>query len=287
MISTWHELPSWQRDNEYILSGYRPASMSFCQSFRSLGYLHNETVNIYSHLIGSVLFVALAFYFYGQVYPRYSNANFADILVFSTFYFGVAICFLLSATFHIVANHSERVAIFGNQLDYLGVVVLMWGSTLPTVYYGFYCDQKLQKVYWVIVSILAIACAITTFNARFRHPSLRPYRTIMYAGLGLSSIIFVIHGVVKHGWKTQNYRMSLDWMILMASLNFIGAFTYAARIPERWYPRTFDIYGGSHQIFHVMVILAGLAHMEGLLRAFDHVHAQTAPCGSVLMMPGT
>lgn len=55
-------------------------------------------VNIYSHLIGSVLFVALAFYFYGQVYPRYSNANFADILVFSTFYFGVAICFLLSAT---------------------------------------------------------------------------------------------------------------------------------------------------------------------------------------------
>lgn len=51
------------RDNEYILSGYRyafvfwikprraivlirfrrPASMSFCQSFKSLGHLHNET----------------------------------------------------------------------------------------------------------------------------------------------------------------------------------------------------------------------------------------------------
>lgn len=30
-------------------------------------------------------------------------------------------------------------------------------------------------------------------------------------------------------------------------------------------------YGGSHQIFHVMVILAGLVHMEGLLRALDHL----------------
>lgn len=52
----------------------------------------------------------------------------------------------------------------------------------------------------------------------------------MYAGLGLSAIIFVIHGVVKHGWKTQNHRMSLDWMGLMATLNLIGAFAYAARV---------------------------------------------------------
>lgn len=53
---------------------------------------------------------------------------------------------------------------------------------------------------------------------------------MMYAGLGLSAIIFVVHGVVKYGWKTQNDRMSLDWMGMMASLNLIGAFAYAARV---------------------------------------------------------
>ena len=31
------------RDNEYILSGYRPASYSFKKSYASLGYIHNET----------------------------------------------------------------------------------------------------------------------------------------------------------------------------------------------------------------------------------------------------
>lgn len=61
-------------------------------------YWCTVAVNIYSHLIGSVLFFALAFYFYDKVYPRYPNTSFADIVVFSTFFFGVAICFLLSAT---------------------------------------------------------------------------------------------------------------------------------------------------------------------------------------------
>lgn len=51
-----------------------------------------------------------------------------------------------------MANHSERVASFWNQLDYVGVVVLMWGSTIPSVYYGFYCDPKLQYLYWCVVS---------------------------------------------------------------------------------------------------------------------------------------
>ena len=42
-----------------------------------------------------------------------------------------------------ISSHSQRVAAFGNQLDYLGIVILMWGFTIPTVYYGFFCDQGL------------------------------------------------------------------------------------------------------------------------------------------------
>ena len=78
--------------------------------------------------------------------------------------------------------------------------------------------------------MLGAACAIATFNPRFRHPSLRPYRAAMYACLGLSAIIFIIHGVILYGWKTQNKRMSLDRMGLMAILNLSGAYAYAARV---------------------------------------------------------
>lgn len=43
-----------------------------------------------------------------------------------------------------------------------------------------------------------------------------------------------------------------------------------ARVPERLRPGKFDIWGSSHQIFHVLIILAAMAHLIGLLKAFDY-----------------
>ena len=274
----WDELHDWQQDNAYILSSYRPASWSYKKSLQSISQIHNEFVNIHSHLFGAVLFLALPFFTYGISSYRDSSVKAGDIIVFSTFFYGVATCFLLSSTFHIIANHSPNVSAFGNQLDYLGIVILMWGSTIPSVYYGFYCDPKLQKIYWSIVSFLAILCVIATINPGFRGPKFRPYRSLMYIGLGFSALGFVIHGLILYGWKTQNARMSLSWMAWMAAFNMIGAIAYPARVPERFAPGKFDIYGNSHQILHVMVIFAGLAHMFGQFNSFSHVHNKNFSC---------
>ena len=277
-LKSWDEIPSWQQDNEYILSGYRQATGSFKGCFESLAYVHNETVNIYSHVIGAAIFLMSPIYTYRALYLRYPLATQADLFVFSTFFYGVSICFFLSATYHIISGHSPKVQSFGNQLDYLGIVILMWGSTIPSIYYGFYCDPRLQKIYWTNVSILATLCIIATLHPRFRHPTLRPYRAAMYAGLGLSAVVFVVHGILLHGWTVQNRRMSVDWMGVMALFNLTGAVIYAARLPERLQPLKYDIYGSSHQVLHVAVVLAGLAHMLGLFRAFEYLHTNGSVC---------
>ena len=277
-LISWDEIPSWQQDNEYILSGYRQPTGSFKRSFESLGYVHNETVNIYSHVLGAAIFLTAPIYTYRALYLRYPLASQADVIVFSTFFYGVSICFFLSAIYHIISNHSPKVQRFGNQLDYLGIVILMWGSTIPSIYYGFYCNPHLQKLYWVNVSFLATLCVVATLHPKFRHPTIRPYRAAMYAGLGLSAVVFVVHGILLHGWKAQNQRMSLDWMGLMALFNLTGAVTYAARVPEKLRPIQYDIYGSSHQILHIAVILAGLSHMFGLFRAFDYCHTHGSTC---------
>ena len=93
---------------------YRAVSTSYKQSLGSILGIHNETgkivrnayrrqtnpspVNIFSHLIGSALFFALPIPVYYSLQPRYDTATTADVVVFSTFFFGVAICFALSAT---------------------------------------------------------------------------------------------------------------------------------------------------------------------------------------------
>jgi len=104
----------------------------------------------------------------------------------------------------------------------------------------------------------------------FRTPSYRPFRSAMYGVLGLSIFIPAIHGVMLHGWAAQNERMSLIYFIGLGVLNGLGTAIYAARIPERWFPGRFDIYGASHQIMHVLVICGALSHTTGLLKVFDY-----------------
>ena len=229
-------------------------------------------VNIHSHLVGSLLFFSLPAWTYTVVFREFPSTSYLDIIVFSTFYFGVAICFLLSSTFHVINNHSRQLAAFGNQLDYLGIVLLMWGATIPTVYYGYHDNERLRNAYWSVVSILGGMCCIATMHPKFRSPTFRPYRSMMYAALGLSAIVFIVHAVSLRGFVESNRRMSLDWMGLMGALNLIGAATYGTRLPEKLRPGRFDLYGSSHQILHFMVIFAGLAHMFGLLRAFRYYH---------------
>jgi adiponectin receptor len=148
----WNDLPSWQQDNHYIHSGYRPASSSYAKSARSLGYLHNETVNIYTHLIGAVLALVTGTFLFSELKPRYETATIEDVFVFSCFFLGAIACLGMSATFHTITNHSHEVSSFGNKLDYLGIVFLIWGSFIPVMYYGFQSHPHLTLRYWTMVS---------------------------------------------------------------------------------------------------------------------------------------
>ena len=148
----WNEIPQWLQDNHYIISGYRPASNSYTKSFQSLGYLHNETVNIYTHLIGALLALVGSGVIYSILSPRYESATTEDVLVFSCYFLGAVACLGMSATYHTISNHSHAVAVWGNKLDYLGIVFLIWGSFIPVLYYAFQSDPQLMKTYAIMVS---------------------------------------------------------------------------------------------------------------------------------------
>jgi hypothetical protein len=56
-----HNLPAWMQKEAHILRGYRPEFKSFRRCYHSLWYIHNETVNTWSHLLtgsGFLLFLA-------------------------------------------------------------------------------------------------------------------------------------------------------------------------------------------------------------------------------------
>ncbi|KAL2046268.1 hypothetical protein N7G274_001715 [Stereocaulon virgatum] len=268
------ELPSWQQDNHYILANYRPESHSYFRCFQSLFYLHNESVNIHSHLLGAFLFYFTSLSLYA--FERYHIST-TDVLAFSFYFVGAVACLGMSAAYHMIANHSPEVHRVGSQLDYVGIVALIFGSVVPSVYYGFHCEPILQKMYWAMISTIAIGCTIVSMNPKFRTPLWRPFRAGMFVGFGLSAVFPVLHGVYIYGVEKMQYSMGLYWVILQGFLYILGAGLYAARIPERLHPGRFDIWGSSHQIFHILILLAAMSQLMGLLTALHHARI-FSPC---------
>lgn len=57
----YHSLPAYMKDNEYILRYYR-YDWPLKQIFLSIFTIHNETLNVWTHLIGFFIFLALTIY---------------------------------------------------------------------------------------------------------------------------------------------------------------------------------------------------------------------------------
>ena len=63
-----------------------------------------------------------------------------------------------------------------SRLDYVGIAVLIVGSSLTWLYYGFYCEFYTRMTYMIAVSVIGILTAVVTMSDRFNTPDYRPYR---------------------------------------------------------------------------------------------------------------
>ncbi|KAJ2956473.1 hypothetical protein NQZ79_g7652 [Umbelopsis isabellina] len=271
---SWKELPEWLQDNIYITGGYRPQLDSYWECIKSVTYLHNEFVNIWSHALGFVLFCILGAYFVWKdvLDPIAETRTMWDVIFFYTFIAGALSCLGLSSSYHCVSCHSEPTAAFWNRCDYLGIITLILGSYYPMVYYGFYCHPYLQIFYMTSISIIGFATGCVTMMKHFRTPTYRWMRTSLFLAMGLSGIIPIGHGVITFGLKMALTSISLGHMIAMGAFYVVGALIYGNRIPERWYPGKFNIWFASHQIFHVFVVIAAVTHYIGVSRAVAFWH---------------
>jgi hypothetical protein len=68
-IGTKHEAQKWQVTNEYIMTGYRVGFKDNWLCFKSLIKIHNETGNVWTHLLGAFAFIWFGFYLFWYIGP--------------------------------------------------------------------------------------------------------------------------------------------------------------------------------------------------------------------------
>ncbi|AWP03026.1 putative adiponectin receptor protein 1 [Scophthalmus maximus] len=262
-VIPFHVLPEWLKDNDYLLHGHRPPMPSFRACFGSIFRIHTETGNIWTHLLGLILFICLGTL--TMLRPNmYFMAPLQEKVVFGMFFLGAVLCLSFSWLFHTVYCHSEKVSRTFSKLDYSGIALLIMGSFVPWLYYSFYCSPQPRLIYLTIVCVLGIAAIIVAQWDRFSTPRHRPTRAGVFMGLGLSGIVPTMHFTIEEGFVKATTVGQMGWFYLMGAMYITGAGLYAARIPERYFPGKCDIWFHSHQIFHVLVVAAAFIHFYGV-----------------------
>ena len=150
-LLSFDEIPKWHQDNPYILTHYRQCVASTTHCIRSLLYLHNETVNIYSHLLPAVAFLLLEIFFARWINALHPDALIGDRIVFALYLLSATVCLALSAAFHTMCVYSEQMHDFWLRLDFVGMTVLTVGGFITGVWFMFICGWRERIIYWYVV----------------------------------------------------------------------------------------------------------------------------------------
>jgi adiponectin receptor len=237
----------------FIRGGYR-CGYSLSETLFSVFSMHNETLNIWTHIIGNyiVLFVFI-----------YKVSNDSDIelatmdrVVYWLYYMSGMVCLTCSAVYHIFNAYSPNIMF----LDYTGIIVLLWGSNLPMIIYGFCERQDLVVNYIILTTYAALRCWVDILVNR--------------ASVLRTSLLLISFGwcqMVHEFWLFGDVT-GLSSYVIVFGIYGLGLVFYVTNIPERFWPGRFDIFFSSHQFWHVAVVLGIAYHFETIVYYTKRCH---------------
>lgn len=267
-LLTYDELPIPWQENPYILRGYR-FSHTFSDCLKSMLTWHNETCNIWTHLLAFIGMLGIAF-FHWPTTMSWQESTAMDKFTMLVFLIAAMKCLVCSTVWHTfssVANidHMKRFAC----VDYTGITILIASSILTTEYAAFYCRPISRTAYMVVTTLFGIVGTFITWHPSFDDEFGKSKRVAFFVSFAIAGSLAFFHAAYLHG------LVSTFWFyfpVLKSLLCYsVGVVVYSLLIPERWCPGgIFDYFGMSHNLWHACVFggiyyhyLATVSLLEG------------------------
>eukprot|EP00741_Cyanophora_paradoxa_P006030 tig00000970_g5848.t1 len=271
-LVTIDQAPEWQV-YKFVHRGYR-LHYGFFDCIASAFTLHNETLNVWTHLLPFFFFAYRAVEVAGD--SRYmSGAAWQDTVAFLVFLVSACVCFFNSAVFHLFNCCSEEIHDTLFSVDIIGIIVLIAGSFVPGLTYGFYCEGWARRIYLFAICSLSFAAAVMPFISSFQKPEYKGVRAAILGGLAISGVLPCIHWFVIKGPHGIEVEMFLSGVLSMYAYYGLGFVVYLSHAPERFFPGWFDYAFHSHNIWHLLVCAAAATWHEtmALYMHWRHEHS--------------
>lgn len=225
----YFELPFPWRENPYIIHGYRFHTKT-SQALKSICQCHNETGNIWTHLLGAMLMTYIGLF----TYPKselYLKSTFTDNLIIYLYLAASIKCLLSSSFWHAFSGTSnlylrKKFAC----VDFTGITVLITAAVITTEYSALYYYPTLKTG----IIVFSLACGIYGFylnwSPRFHRSESKGFRILFYICLSLlGAAAFAILAYYKgfvHALKFYSPVIrSGIWYL-------IGVVFYSSLVPE-------------------------------------------------------
>jgi adiponectin receptor len=223
----YEDLPHPWRVNPHIIKGYR-FSESKVDCARSIFVFSNETVNIWTHVVGLVIVLAIAFHFYPSS-VNFTQSSRTDIVFAAMFFFAACKCLVCSVMWHTMSSIAEQGLMERFAcVDYTGISLLIAASIMTTEYTAFYCEPVSRWTYILLTATLGVGGVILPWHPTFNRADMNWARVLFYVSLATTGFAPVFQLTWTRGsiWSWYFYSP----LIRSIMVYFVGALIYASQV---------------------------------------------------------
>uniref|UniRef100_A0A8D8PMX6 Progestin and adipoQ receptor family member 4 n=1 Tax=Cacopsylla melanoneura TaxID=428564 RepID=A0A8D8PMX6_9HEMI len=245
-LLSYSDMPPHLQFNPYITSGYRPI-LNAWGCLKSLSYIHNETVNIFTHGI-PIIYILMTI---PKTMPWHLQDTRSQFLIWS--HLAGAICpWLGSILYHVFMNCGSSPLMYKRllQTDMFGIWISQSFGALPMVFASVHCLS-----YNVRVLVIVSYCIFSIWGLHKALIATTPWsRRICFALPFMMRNLLCLLRLTKYGGGAPD---SLIPTILQDVISGFGGMIGASFVPEKWIRGgQVDRFLNSHNIMHVLVVWA-------------------------------
>ena len=248
------EVPEQFRE-VFICTRYRKPYVSLSQCLRSAFQASNETVNVWSHFVPFLLFVARFCHFFYKSNPTPYEWPLVSFAI------GACGFCLMSSGAHLLNCMSPRIRHICFYFDYAAISVYSIGAGQAFFFYGRPLRSNIVvfNSAALFLSISIAASFLSTFVCCASRHRWVKVKYIVRTGSFIASFLY--------NSAPYFYRLALEEadnsQMVTADLYFkrhvlfylVSALANMSKFPERLFPEVFDFVGQSHHFLHVFTAL--------------------------------
>lgn len=275
----------WVFRERHILTGYRQPDQSWRYYFLTLFQRHNETLNVWTHLLAAFIILVKWQEISETVdFLRDPHAQPLFIVLLAAFTY-----LSFSALAHLLSAKSELSYYTFYFLDYVGVSVYQYGSALAHYYYAIEKEWH-TRVRGLFLPTAAFLAWLTCFGCcygkyarpelpKLAHKLFQVVPSALAYCLDISPVVHRIHSCYQEGCSDPVVAYHFYHVLFF----LISAYFFCCPHPESLFPGKCDFIGQGHQLFHVFVVVCTLMQVEALRTDFterrplyEHLHGDLA-----------